>query len=205
MRPVFLATAVLGIFLVSTFAQGQDIPPPTEAELAALEQVKSLGGQVTTVAQTDPRVEIGYHLAADMVTDASLAPLAGVNCVVTINLRGTPVTDTGLASIAGMTNLKKLHLEKTKITDAGLGHLKGLANLEYLNIYGTAVTDAGLDQLAGLTNLKKLYIWETAITEEGQKRLKAALPNLQITGAFIPPDEPVEAKKPAPPAAPAAN
>ncbi|MEX1230091.1 MAG: hypothetical protein WEB58_07615 [Planctomycetaceae bacterium] len=201
MRPVCLASAVLGILLVHVAVQAQDIPAPTEAELQALEQVKTMGGQVTTVAQTDPRVEVGYHLAAEAVTDDSLAPLAGVNCVVTINLRGTPVTDAGLAHIAGMTNLKKLHLEKTKITDAGVAHLKGLANLEYLNLYGTAVTDASIDQLAALTNLKKLYIWETAISDEGQKKLKVALPELQITGAFIPPDEPVEAKKPAPPAA----
>ncbi|MDA0835422.1 MAG: hypothetical protein O2955_12350 [Planctomycetota bacterium] len=201
MRPLFLAGLVMGLVSVSFSADAQDIPAPTEAEMQALEKVKTMGGQVTTVAQTDPRVEIGYHLAADVVTDDSLAPLAGVNCVVSINLRGTPVTDAGLAHIAGMTNLKKLHLEKTTITDAGIAHLKGLSNLEYLNIYGTGVTDAGIDQLAGLTNLKKLYIWETAISDEGQKKLKAALPELQITGAFIPPDEPVEAKKPAPPVA----
>lgn len=200
MRFPSLALAVLATALVSSnaFAQEEEkgIPAPSEAELQALEKIKTMGGQVTTIAQTDPRVEIGYHLSADAVSDDSLAPLAGVNCVVTINLRGTPVTDAGLAHIAGMTNLKKLHLEKTSITDAGIAHLKGLANLEYLNVYGTGVTDAAVEHLAALKNLKRLYIWQTNISEEGQKKLQEALPEVEITGAFIPPDEPVEAKKP---------
>jgi hypothetical protein len=43
------------------------------------------------------------------------------------------------------------------------------------------VTDSGLDQLKGLRHLRNLYVWQTKVTEAGVKKLKAALPGLEVS------------------------
>jgi hypothetical protein len=43
------------------------------------------------------------------------------------------------------------------------------------------VTDAGLDQLKGLKHLRNLYVWQTKVTDSGVKKIKAALPNLDVS------------------------
>jgi len=52
--------------------------------------------------------------------------------------------------------------------------------LRYLNLYGTAIGDAGLEQLTGLKSLRNLYVWQTKVTDEGIKKLKQALPSVNI-------------------------
>jgi hypothetical protein len=43
------------------------------------------------------------------------------------------------------------------------------------------VTDAGLEHLAGLKNLAQLNLKGTAVTDQGIAKLKAALPNCNIS------------------------
>jgi hypothetical protein len=173
----------------------QDKPAPTPAETEAIAALKKLGGLVLEIAQNDPRLDIGLHLADAKITDAELAPVAALPRTAHLNLRGTEVTDAGLAHLKDLKGLTKLHLEKTKVTDAGLAHLSGLENLEYLNLYGTAVGDEGLKALVPLKKLKKLYLWETKVTDAGVAALKAELPELKINrGAELAAPKPEEPK-----------
>jgi hypothetical protein len=153
---------------------------PADPEAKAIAAIEKSGGSVRPIAQNDDRREVSFYLQGAAIKDADIAPVASLKKVVYLHLGKTSVTDAGLASLKGLVELQQLHLEGTKITDAGLAHLKGLKALEYLNIYGTAVTDAGLDHLGGLANLKSLYVWQTKVTEEGVKKLKAALPKVDI-------------------------
>ncbi len=175
-----LLLAVVAVVLPGSLTLAQAPARRTEAENKALDKVRQLGGLALELAQTDPRLDISYHLMDKPLTVEHLTPLKDLKGLVHLNLRGTAITDDMLAQLAGCTSLIRLHLEKTKITDKGLAHLKGLVNLEYLNLYGTEVTDAGLAQLEGLKKLKSLYLWQTKVTDAGVEKLKKALPQLQI-------------------------
>ena len=41
--------------------------------------------------------------------------------------------------------------------------------------------DAGLDHLKGLKHLRNLYVWQSKVTDAGVKKLKTALPNVDIS------------------------
>jgi hypothetical protein len=158
----------------------------TDADKAALEQIRKSGGSTLEVAQNDNRVDVAFHLISDRkVGNDDLKPLKGLSFIHSLNLRGTEVDDKGLVHLADTKGLVKLHLEKTKITDAGLKQLVKLEKLEYLNLYGTAVTNASIDTIASLKGLKKVYIWQTKIDIEGVKKLKAARPKLTIVPDFV--------------------
>ncbi|MDA1159863.1 MAG: hypothetical protein O2983_09655, partial [Planctomycetota bacterium] len=152
----------------------------TEADKAALAKLRELGAMTLQVAQNDNRVEVAYHLSDGKIGNDHVAPLKGLKCIYSLNLRGTEVDDKGVAQLADTTGLVKLHLEKTKVTDEALKHLTKLENLEYLNVYGTEVTNAGLDTIVPMKNLKKIYIWQTKVDIDGVAKLKAARPDLQI-------------------------
>lgn len=188
---VVTAALVLGCLIGSTNAQEK--PMPSEAEKAAIAEIKKSGGQVMELAQNDARLDVAFHLADGKIEDAQLTPLKNLPKLAQLNVRGKDISDAGLANIKDSKGLIRLHLEKTKVTDAGLEQLKGLENLEYLNLYGTAVTDAGLKHLEGLKKLKKLYLWQTQVTDAGVAALKAAVPEIKIDRGIEPP-KPAEAK-----------
>lgn len=177
------------------FATAADKPPLTDAEKAAIAEIRKAGGQVLELAQNDPRLDVAFHLADGKITDEQLVPLKNLPQVAQLNLRGREITNAGLVNLKDLKGLVRLHLEKTKVTDDGLVNLKGLENLEYLNLYGTETTDAGLKHLEGLKKLKRLYVWQTQVTDAGVATLKAALPELQIVRG-IEPAKPAEEKKP---------
>jgi len=152
----------------------------SDAEAQAISQIEKAGGSVRQIAQNDQHREVDFHLQGASCKDEQLAPLAKIKNVVSLNLGKTSVTDAGLVYVKPLTGLIQLHLEQSKITDKGLAHLAGLVNLTYLNLYGTAVTDAGLGQLTGLKSLRNLYVWQTRVTDEGVKKLKQALPGVDI-------------------------
>jgi len=171
-----------------------DKPPLTEAETAAIAEIKKSGGQVMELAQNDSRLDVAFHLADGKITDEQLVPLKNLPRLAQLNLRGREITNAGLVNLKDLKGLIKLHLEKTKVTDDGLQNLAGLENLEYLNLYGTEVTDAGLKHLEGLKKLKKIYLWQTKVTDAGASALKTAIPELKIDRG-VEPAKPVEEKK----------
>ena len=179
---------VAALFSPQEGAKAKAQPANPDQQKTAL--IEKAGGRVAPIAQNDSRLEVDFHLQGASVTDAALAPVAGLKDVVALNLGKTGVTDAGLAQIKGMTTLRQLHLEQTKVTDKGLANLKGLTNLEYLNLYGTEITDRGLEDLAGLSKLKSLYLWQTKVTEAGVSKLKKALPNLEIVTGWEQKEEP---------------
>lgn len=186
--------SVVGVLLAgSVFAA--DKQPLTEAQSAAIAQIKKSGGQVMELAQNDSRLDVAFHLADGKITDENLVPLKNLSQLAQLNLRGREITNAGLVNLKDLKGLVKLHLEKTKITDEGLQNLTGLENLEYLNLYGTEVTDAGLKHLEGLKKLRKLYVWQTQVTDAGVAALKTAIPEIQIVRG-IEPAKPSEEKKP---------
>jgi hypothetical protein len=155
-------------------------PATDESAAKVIAAIEKSGGSVRPLAQNDDRREVSFFLQGAAIKDADIAPVAQLSKVVFLHLGKTSVTDAGLAYLKGLADLEQLHLEGTQITDKGLVYLKDLRKLTYLNLYNTAVSDAGLAHLAGLANLKQLYVWQTKVTDQGVKKLKQALPNLDI-------------------------
>ncbi len=168
--------------LFSSLASFQLKKPETPAtpQAQAIAEIEKSGGSARPIAQGDERLAVAFHLQGAAITDQHLAPLARLEKVVSLNLAKTAITDAALPAIARHTGLTELHLELTRITDAGLASLKPMQDLEYLNLFGTAVTDAGLFHLASLPKLRSLYVWQTKVTPAGAKKLKEALPKLEI-------------------------
>ena len=143
-----------------------------------LKAIGEAGGYVSKVAGG---LEVGFHHSGRDLNDDGVAVVAGLENLVSLNLRDTQISGLGLAHLKGLKNLRRLHLERTKIDDEGAQHLAGLKKLEYLNLYSTDITDATLARLGGLKNLKQLYVWQTGVTDEGCGQLGAALPGLRIS------------------------
>ena len=184
--------AELGVGPSASRLANKDAPVAVDpvAEKAAIAAIEAIGGAVRQIALNDDSKDIDFHLDGTSLTDEGLAQVKAIGKVAHLHLKDTQITDAGLAHIAGLSALERLHLEQTKVTDAGLAYLQGLAGLEYLNLYGTQVSDAGMAQLAPLKNLKKIYIWQTKVTIDGVRKLKAAIPGIEVI-----PDLEVEQQK----------
>jgi Leucine Rich repeat len=111
----------------------------------------------------------------------SLAKLATLE---ELFLRDTNLNNDALKAIGELKRLKFLSLEDNPIGDAGLAHLGNLGELEELEFDGTAVSDAGLAALEKLKSLKKLWVKKTKVTAAGIKKLKTALPAVDIRSDF---------------------
>ncbi|HEV8061516.1 MAG TPA: hypothetical protein VGP68_16675 [Gemmataceae bacterium] len=181
-RSLLLGWLVLaGSFAV--LAQEKEAPKAqhSPAEEKAIARIRQLGGLALEVAQNDPRLDVSYQQVDGKITDEHMMLLKDLKDLISLNLRGKDVTDAQLAPLAGITSLIRLHLERTKITDQGMPYLKGLINLEYLNLYGTDVGDPGLVNLEGMKKLKHLYLWQTKVTDAGVAKLQKTLPQVEIT------------------------
>jgi Leucine Rich repeat len=89
-------------------------------------------------------------------TDARLAALEGLKCLVRLKLDGGEITAAGLEHLKGLTQLRDLDLQYTKVTDDGLEPIERLTQLTTLHLAHTAVTDAGLEHVKKLTQLQEL-------------------------------------------------
>jgi hypothetical protein len=93
------------------------------AEVAAVEAIEMLGGQVTRDDKQPGKP------------------------VVAVVFRHSQVTDAGLKQLKELKSLQALDLSGTKVTDAGLKELKELENLQTLDLSGTKFTDAGVKEI----------------------------------------------------------
>ncbi|MBI3461646.1 MAG: hypothetical protein HY000_01095 [Planctomycetes bacterium] len=101
-----------------------------------------------------------------------LSPLAGLNGLTLLDLRGTHVAD--LSPLAGLSRMTELYLRYTPVSD--LSPLAGLTGLDYLDLSDTRVSDLSpLAGLAGLKDLESIILWkdqEVRITDSLERVIK---------------------------------
>lgn len=157
------------------------------------------------VTEEDGKV-VKVRLASYMATDASLALLANLTDITSLelpgfatddglkhlhklkklqhlSLQGSNYTDVGMAELKHWPALVTLSLRDTGITDKGLANLKAVPQLEVLSINlapvaSDRITDAGLQHLAGLDKLRSLTVHVSNVTDAGLVYLKG-LKNLE--------------------------
>lgn len=162
---------------------------------------KEFPGALTFESQQSDKVVFTAVSLRGKFDDAAFAKLAPVvPHLATLDLAATLVTDKTVAALAGAAHLRQIRLAETPITDAAIDPLVKLQSLESINFYGTKVTDAGVAKLEALTKLKRLYLWQTAVTPAAIAALKQKLPQCEIIGGAEPP---AVAPAPAPAAPPA--
>jgi len=120
-------------------------------------------------------------LSNTQVSNEGLKHLVGLTKLERLYLNNSQVRDEGLKHVEGLTVLDRLLLANTQVSDEGLQHLAGLTKLRYLDLSNTHVSDEGLKHLVGLTILDRLLLTNTQVSNEGVARLRAALPNCEIT------------------------
>ena len=175
-------------------AEDADLGPKIEeAQQKALAQLAQRGVLVQPLAVGSNGYYVNFR-GVEKADAALFSLLKGAVSIVDLDLSGQKVSDADLAPLAGLKNLRKLSLARSAVKDSGLVHLKGLEKLESLNLFQTEVTDAGLERLAGLKGLKRLYVFQTKVTDAGVLKLKVAFSTLRVEQAAVltlpPPPEP---------------
>jgi hypothetical protein len=89
----------------------------------------------------------------------------------------------GLEKLAGLQKLERLDLSRTPVSATGLRALAGLGKLRELRLaLAKNIDDAAIPILIEIKALRVVMLEGTRITAEGIARLRAARPELQLTG-----------------------
>lgn len=150
-------------------------------------------------------------LAGCSVTDAGWSLIPAQQRMVWFDASRTPITDENVERIlAEGSAVEQLSLEATKVTPAiqnlpskqkGLREvdvswtaiddtfvvsLRNCPEIETLWLTGTAITDSSIDVLVQFANLKTIDVQRTRITGAGLKRLRVAMPQLELNPLQLP-------------------
>jgi Leucine-rich repeat (LRR) protein len=115
------------------------------------------------------------------VSDAGIAELGRAPNLVDLDLSASAVSDAALKSISALENLERLCLDGTATTDEGLIYLYEKQSIKQLHLAQTDIGDLSLPILASLSSLRELDITGTFLSERAIARLKASLPQCQIS------------------------
>ena len=133
------------------------------------------------------------YLGDRPISDDGLAALRGLTGLEELHLNGTDITGTGLRHLEAMNNLRLLDvIACSRLTDEGLASLPPLPKLETLIMNGTGITGEGVNSLSRLKHLRQLGLSETMTSDEDARRLKAALPQCEITLGCLLPGNPLD-------------
>jgi hypothetical protein len=120
-------------------------------------------------------------LTGEGVTDEALAKAGGFQRLRRAVFAKGRISDAGLAQLAGLPWLETLVLRDTPITGDGLASLATCPTLRVLDLSGTQIGDEQVDVLVQLPRLSDVDLSRTRVTAAGVEKLRAALPQCQIT------------------------
>lgn len=97
-----------------------------------------------------------------------------------LGLMNTSFDQNQLSHLNSLPQLRAIDLSYSQLTDAALARLCDLKMLEVVALINTNVGDASIDWLCPLTHLKRISLLGTNVSTSGLKRLRSALPNVEI-------------------------
>lgn len=134
---------------------------------------------------------VKVSFARTSVTDAGLAPLAGMTTIEYLDLSETKVQGPGLANLRGMP-LWTLLLQSTQIDDAAFAQLPNLPNLRDLSLAKTRVSSGFVEHLRSFPRLRTLDLSYVPVTDDIVRQLselpleELSLNNTEITAKSLP-------------------
>lgn len=152
------SVVLLGLFLLEACAPAAKTP-----DRGSSRRVAAFAQQVEQVARGKSRQIV---VEDELVRDADLAGLVGLNELRELTLHTTRVGDVGLSHIGKLAPLEKLVLGETSVTDAGLKSLTGLKQLKTLNFETADATAAGFAELKALEQLELLRFGQSRIGDD---------------------------------------
>ena len=117
-------------------------------------------------------------LPTKSVTAQTIAILADLPELESLEFRRCPIGRAGWEQIGRMKGLRRLSVAKCELTDADMEPISHLPRLEELDVKDSEITDAGIGVLAGCASLWRLDLTGTDITNVGLARL-SRLPQLE--------------------------
>jgi serine/threonine protein kinase len=133
--------------------------PTEEASLDWLSRLKSNDLQV-------------LDLSALPISNKSLANVAKLRDLQSLNVDGTDVTDEGFKQLA-LPKLGGLDLSDTRVTSHVLDYISALMKrIDWLSLRGTDITDGGLLSLSNLRYLVTLNLSNTKLTDAGLAQIE---------------------------------
>lgn len=149
---------------------------------AQVKQIERLGGVVTRdINHPDHPITAVFWGTRKGATDETVASLAGIETIKTLNLSGSRVTDVGLNRLAGkLPGLEELDLSSSEITDAAANALLQFPQLKRLHLSGEGkLSDKTLATVGKIRLLDALHIFHMVIGADAAKNF-AELPDLRI-------------------------
>lgn len=130
-------------------------------------------------------LEEGYVEEVGMlVTDEALEHLGTISHLKTLTLVGKEITDAGVAHLQNLKELDFLSIGNSSITAKAFEDLVKLPKLTTLYVKGNTFGDEAISTLSKFRNLASLNLIDTDFTEAGIAKLRAQLPQCQISSSF---------------------
>lgn len=180
---VQLSTVCLWVAALSACLAGvTSIQQQRKREAILTEAVESAGGYVVHAFDGTVSTVLFRNQSAEALAGA--APMImSFRQIKELGLEGTPVSSDLLSQFATqLPHLENLSLQNAKLTGKLGEALARFENLRMLDLMKTDVGDEDLPPLAKLTGLERLYLNGTSATPAAIRKLRALLPQAEISG-----------------------
>ncbi len=159
----------------------EQLPPLSDAEIAAAALLRGKGIHVAPVAQGASTFTVSVP-GGSAVGDLDLAqvyPMAAR--VEELSLARSAITDAGAMAMPSMPNARVVRLDGTALTDAGIiAVLSRTLDAETVNLVNTPATDTVFAMLAKLPHLQRAYLFGSKVSEQGVAAFRKSRPGVEI-------------------------
>jgi hypothetical protein len=165
----------------------EEFPQPIQAERAAAEAVRALGGWYALAAEKHVvEVNMVYHEDPsgrrhdnNQTTDAVLRHLPDFPRLEMLALKDGQASDEGLVFVGKLPQLQKLYIfNGREVTDKGIANLQRLAKLDYLHLSGSQVTDEAILHLSNVQSVEGVSMQQNSFTDKALE-YAARMPRLK--------------------------
>jgi hypothetical protein len=170
---------VLGIAMV--LAGYSQVRRQVARERQPVARLKELDADVITAFDGVAKIVLLRDVAEDRIRLAGplLAQLSGLRGVA---LDGSDFNSEALNFLPSLPRLEQLGLQNCpSVDDDAIGYIAQLTKLKELDLIRTAVGDANLQDLRTLKRVERLYLNGSKVTPAAVQRLRAKLPDAEIS------------------------
>ena len=159
----------------------EQLPPLSDAEIAAAVLLRSKGIHIAPIAQgaSTFTVSVPGGSAVGDIDLAQVYPMAAR--VEELSFARSAITDAGAMAMPSMPNARVVRLDGTQLTDAGIiAVLSRTLDAETVNLVNTPATDSVFAILAKLPHLERAYLFGSKVSAQGVAEFRKSRPGVEI-------------------------
>jgi serine/threonine protein kinase len=154
------------------FAIAQGSVSVPKNSLVKLTEIPNEEASLDWLSKLKPNDLQVLDLSALPISNNSLANVAKLRDLQSLNVDGTDVTDEGFKQLE-LQKLGGLDLSDTRVTNQGLDYISSLMKrIDWLSLRGTDITDGGMSRLSSLRHLVTLNLSNTKLTDVGLAQIE---------------------------------